>query len=472
MVSQTCPKCGSAVAPTAVVCAACDCILDMSFLEAGDALSPGTTADEDMFGDKTGADILEGLADEDTAAHAITDEAPLVDEDVEEELAAEASEARGAYGGEAIILGNIGDTASDFESMLSEATSSIRLSDGVAFEPVPVYLGQDIQSMIAPDAVLALRDGANRAALQLSPFEQHVLSFIDGKRPVARIRKKAGLGVADLKIAIGMLADRKLITVKGHIKPDVRSLLDAGELDDSGEFALPPLVNDMPPRGAGESVSDDARPVGRERATAPPPSHPSPSAAQPAPRASVDLASRAQALQVFELALANFRLGERARALSYLQLTIQLDPTNDQAHALIQEWATAGEGARSEAEHQVLAADAQRAEGQGQYERATELYRKAIALKPDEPELRNRLGILFALFLKDYSSATNELMKACELAPDNLAYRSNLGKIFRIADGGPATKLHAGTDSDALREAARAAKRPAGFLDTLRGGKK
>lgn len=628
------------VAATAVVCATCDCILDMSFLDLpdrpdDDAFDEKTSAE--MFDDKTGAETLafDAAAPPVDAPASVAglftgsartapdvandygdavdflddDDAPIVDDDLIDDFTTDVGDER-AYGGEAIILGNIGPTANDFESMLSDATSSIPLTDGIArtFEPVPVYVGQNIQKMIEIDAVLALREGANVAALQLSPFEQHVLSFIDGQRPVARIRKKAGLGAADITIAIGMLSDRNLIVVKGYIKPDVRALLDDDDLDETGEIQLPPpepsptgpdarapvagtplvtSVMDLPldaltpllpqpsaprafhalddlddlddledapvpayaqapahaavqpapaqaaqtrdhgedqeesvfagggpvrqapvlkpavPRSAGgvplraaiptpvpRSGAQTASPpvpvsvrvapkltttrAGPPAGVAAPagPASPAPSAPSAPSGPIVDGNARAKAQQMLELGLADLRAGKKARALSYVKMALTFDPGNAKAKGLVNDWANAEKVAKAEAEDELLVADAHLAETQGQYERAAELYKKAIVLKPDEPELRNRLGILFALRLKDYTAATNELMKACELAPDNLAYRSNLGKIFKIADGGPATTLHAGSDSAALTEAARAAAKPSGFLDRLRGGKK
>jgi hypothetical protein len=415
-----------------------------------------------------------------------------------------------------------------------------------------------VQKMFEPDAVLSLREGANLGALQLSPFEQHVLSFIDGQRPVARIRKKAGLGASDLKIAIGMLSDRNLIVVTGHIKPDVRAMLDVGDLDESGEFALAPGAhlgdddgNELPPpfdpnapmdlpldamtplpplTTAARTLPDpdalpvpvDAAPVddgesvfsggGPVRAAAPrapvkpaapmrPPTQAPgqaqpravPSAPSPSPSASasaspsaspsspvpvsvrvaaaqpVDAAAKSKALQVLELGLADLRAGKKSRALTYVRMAADLDPSNEKAQALLKDWQQAEKLAKAESEDQLLVADAQRAEDQGQHDRAAELYRKAIALKPNEPELYNRLGIICALRLEDFTSATNALMKACELAPENLAYRSNLGKIFKIADGAKPSALYKGSDSDALKSAAKANKSGGGFLNKLRG---
>lgn len=172
---------------------------------------------------------------------------------------------------------------------------------------------------------------------------------------------------------------------------------------------------------------------------------------------------------MLDLCFADLRAGKKARALTYARTAVELDPRNSKANALLADWAHADVVAKAEAEDRVLVADAQRAEESGEYENAIALYKKAIALKPDDAELHNRLGILFALRMKDFTAATNALMKASELAPQNLAYRSNLSRVFKFATGAQLTALHAGDDSDALKAAADAAKKPQGFLAKLRG---
>jgi hypothetical protein len=66
------------------------------------------------------------------------------------------------------------------------------------------------------DAVIALRAPL---PADTTPFEQHVAGFIDGFRPVARVRKKSGLQAADLRIALAALYDRGLLTLTGLVEP-------------------------------------------------------------------------------------------------------------------------------------------------------------------------------------------------------------------------------------------------------------
>ncbi len=529
----------------------------------------------------------DGTADVDFRDDAAEDEIPIDDDDdsdgellIFDDASGEHASSEGsAYGGEALILGDVGG---DFESILSNATSSFALPDGVqrVLEPAPVYIAESLQEMLEPNAVLALTDGVDPSALALSDVEQKVVALVDGERPVARIGNKAGLQRGELKIAVSMLADRKLIVVKGHIKPDALSLLEEGDLDETGEVTLPPpaastaqhaplgagidldppmepmaaapeelpadalipmeLPADAlqpldlpldalqplpvpaaapePPPFAGGATGDKAFPGGGVRpaldvkpatvataskaavAARPAPTRPAPAApGVPMPWQStpgmtapsraaavvipaakgppvpgnalhpVDPVAQTKAQQMLELALTDLRAGKKARALAFVKMAADLDPNNEQARDLIDNWAKAESIARSESEDQKLVADAQRLEDQGRFDDAIAVYKKVIALKPVEPELHNRLGILLALRKKDYGAATAALMKATELAPDNLAYRSNLGKVFKLSEGkkGP-VRLHAGSESDALKKELKAHQKK-GFLDRLRG---
>ena len=66
------------------------------------------------------------------------------------------------------------------------------------------------------DAVLALTKPLPADA---TPFERHVAGFIDGFRPVARIRKKTGLSGSDIRIALASLYDKHLLALTGLVEP-------------------------------------------------------------------------------------------------------------------------------------------------------------------------------------------------------------------------------------------------------------
>lgn len=73
------------------------------------------------------------------------------------------------------------------------------------------------EAMFRPDAVLELVVRPK----DLSAFEQHVVGFIDGVRPVARLKKKCGLSSADLRVALGQLRDRGLLRLVGVVEEAV-----------------------------------------------------------------------------------------------------------------------------------------------------------------------------------------------------------------------------------------------------------
>ncbi|HEY4223536.1 MAG TPA: hypothetical protein VGO62_19395 [Myxococcota bacterium] len=88
----------------------------------------------------------------------------------------------------------------------------------------PATLDEDMAAatVFRPDAVLALIGGA--VPDDLPAFEKHVAGLIDGVRPVARIKKKAGVSSSDLRIALASLNDRKLLRVTGIVEEAIGAL--------------------------------------------------------------------------------------------------------------------------------------------------------------------------------------------------------------------------------------------------------
>lgn len=98
------------------------------------------------------------------------------------------------------------------DNFLTDATS-----DGTRdVVPVQVYVGADIARVIEPDAVLERVPGKSAP---LSTFEEFVLAQIDGARPVARVQTRMGLGAGDLRIALALLVDKKLVRRVGRAAP-------------------------------------------------------------------------------------------------------------------------------------------------------------------------------------------------------------------------------------------------------------
>lgn len=110
----------------------------------------------------------------------------------------------------------------DFDSLLAEHTGGmhVEVPPGGVFVPAPAAATNDVDAMCEPNAVLAWKPGVDLASMQLSPFELYILGMIDGRRPVARIRKKTRLVMSDLKVAIGILAARDLLVLKGTLEPE------------------------------------------------------------------------------------------------------------------------------------------------------------------------------------------------------------------------------------------------------------
>lgn len=170
-----CPKCGRPVEEAAVICTGCDFILDTGFL-GGDIL------DEEQ-------QLRPGQGGVDPAVFNLAD---------------------------AVILGNIGDDTSSFET--SDSGFHLRKEAQAA----RLYVSGRSQAVMSPDAVVGLIDAAGNKGVRLTPFEKHVLRFIDGRRPVEAIRRQAGLDEAEVKTALATLADKGVVKVVG------RALADAG----------------------------------------------------------------------------------------------------------------------------------------------------------------------------------------------------------------------------------------------------
>lgn len=167
-----CPKCGRPVDESAVICPGCDFILDTEFL-GGDIL------DEEH-------QLRPGQGGVDPAVFNLAD---------------------------AVILGNIGEDTSSFET--SDSGFHLKQDLGAA----RLYVSGRSQAVMSPDAVIAAID-AGAKNVRLTPFEKHVLRFIDGKRPVEAIRRQAGLDEAEVKTALATLADKGVVKVVGRALAD------------------------------------------------------------------------------------------------------------------------------------------------------------------------------------------------------------------------------------------------------------
>lgn len=164
----TCPKCGRKVDATAFICPGCEYILDTSFL---------------------GDDITDDERDRRPPARPAGDKRRL------------------DFGEDAIILGNSDGEWSDFSSR--DAGGMTREVTQARF-----YIGGSTAALLHEDAVPEQVPGVSPAALKLTPFEEHLLQFMNGKRSMGRIQKKSGMEDAEFKASVAMLSDKGVIRLR------------------------------------------------------------------------------------------------------------------------------------------------------------------------------------------------------------------------------------------------------------------
>lgn len=417
-----CPNCSRELAENAVLCGGCDFIVDTSFL---------------------GDDI--------------TDDRPKADRSEE-------------FGGDALILG---DVTNDYAELFSEETGSyLTAATDAAARPLrsaPVYVDASTAQLTAPDAVLGK---LNAAAPPLTPFEEHVLSFFDGNSTVQEAQEASGLSVEDVRIAICMLHEKGLVGVRAQDYDDADEtemeaklpaaiLAERGGLPSSSEEVAAPDGPPSAPLIADDEPATLQTPLLRTVAELP---TSAPQAPQPPPRASrpphgnkpsVSAVDRAKARSVYDLAIKDIEGGRLARARMYAKLAATLDPAEPKYQELRQNWdrvvaaasqspppsSAAPHAPMKKADLDKLPEDvrlfkaAEQAEAAGDYRKAVSLLRDAILKNPDEGALRNRLGVILATRLKDFTGAMSELFAAVELDPENANFKHNLAKVLAAAEG-------------------------------------
>ena len=162
-----CPKCGRPVRADDVICSGCDFILDTGFL---------------------GEEIL--------------------DEDQSYRPGRGGVSPGGFNLDDAVILGDLEETAQSFETSDSGFHSTRKAG-------ARLYVSGRSHVVMAPDAVPApVRE--RDPGIRLTPFEEHVLGFIDGQRVVEQIGFEAGLDESEVKTALATLADKGVIEVIGR----------------------------------------------------------------------------------------------------------------------------------------------------------------------------------------------------------------------------------------------------------------
>ena len=230
----TCPKCGRKTPEDAVICPGCDFILDTSFL---------------------GENITDALDEERPGAGGLTPE--------EQEVS--------SYG-DPIILGALDDgELNSFEGMVSGFT-------GQQSTQARIYVGGATQALMNPLAVPRLELGlAGEQSLKVTPFERHLLEYVDGRANIEAIRSRCGLEETDFLTALALLADKGFVRMAGTSfeEDDGPSFDDDDDLfeeslDERTALSMAPPAGTFDSEPPGDIVDNDD--VFASSADGPPPS--------------------------------------------------------------------------------------------------------------------------------------------------------------------------------------------------------
>ncbi len=113
--------------------------------------------------------------------------------------------------------------------------------------PAPLASHDSVRALLRPDAVLLATSNAEALLPELTALERKVLLLVNGQRPVARIRKLAGVTTDDVQVAVALLASKGALVLGGLVPERAAPAI----LDDTGEWTPPVRPAAMPlARGA------------------------------------------------------------------------------------------------------------------------------------------------------------------------------------------------------------------------------
>jgi hypothetical protein len=171
---SACPSCKRRVSSSDVVCPHCRHALDPSVVAPND--NDASIVDDDVFGSSKGQRDL-------------------------------------SFGDDAVIFG---DGVGDYDAFDAVDTGFVQKE----LTNARIFVGGAAQNLLRADAIPERVPESSPDAADLTPYEVHVLQFVNGKRPVGRIRRKSGMEDPDVKLALAMLADKRLIRLIGHVSED------------------------------------------------------------------------------------------------------------------------------------------------------------------------------------------------------------------------------------------------------------
>ena len=125
---------------------------------------------------------------------------------------------------DAVVLSDIDDAPASAITQASEFDDSQEKPKAER-----LYVSGLSQAFIAPDAIPAIVEHVDPKSL--TPFERHVMEYVDGRRPVERIERRSGLNNIEVRTALANLADRGVVKIVG------RAFADNLPIDDSIEIA-------------------------------------------------------------------------------------------------------------------------------------------------------------------------------------------------------------------------------------------
>ena len=380
-----CPKCGQTVKQDAVICPHCNFIMDTSFL---------------------GNDIL----------------------DEEKDL-------RPGPGGVSPALFNLRDAVvlSDIDDSSGVPSESLEIEDNPDKPPAErLYVSGRSQAFIAPDAIPAIMKHVDGKSL--TPFEQHVLEYVDGRRPVERIQRHAGLNDVEVKTALANLADRGVVKIIGRAFADDLPLDDSFEIspeDNIFSVATQSIMRRTSSAGGpgiedlGQQVNPEIEDLFKTQSIISP------------LNTQERNALRGHLSDPDEGGVFSDEEAERPTGVT----PSDIDFAKENGTAELKGFRSAFNRPPLRPKTGVNKAEAliydeaRHLEKEGRISEAIDRLNAGIALNNQVPAFYNQLGVIYALHRKDYARAADFIKQALALDPRNNNYKSNLAKILPKLSG-------------------------------------
>jgi Flp pilus assembly protein TadD len=389
----------------------------------------------------------------------------ILDEEDEGEAFQQGETTRIAFGPDSVILGDLQGASTSF---LSSEGGVLAAQLGVG----RVYIGEKTRAVMNPLAVVARKAGVDRRKLRLSPYERHVLRFIDGRRTINRVYERCGLHEAELRTTLALLKDKGAIELVEQPGPTHRvptrpgppplALTEATREDrpaasSAGPQNVPTQIQEYDVHNQATHIhSDSAESLDISMEVADVPLSVSGLSSPllpmrkedvaPAPPEPVSHEMRRKAEKIFAQAEKDAAAGKTGSAYMNAKLAAIYNPIEKRYAEMAEQWERSAQAIPKplarEPKEVILYKQAQAAETKGAFEDALKLLDEALALNSQAAPLHNARGVLLATRLKRFNEASMAIIRAIEIDPHNLAYKNNLGKVIaREEDADAASRL-------------------------------